>query len=42
MKKGIPEPETTFVCMRVREKNQQFLSYIKNVNLLFKKNFKFA
>ena len=42
MEKSIRDPKANFVCMCVREKKQQFLMYIKNVNLPFKKNFKFA
>ena len=44
MEKSIHEPKSKFVCMCVRErkKKQQFLRYIKNVNLPFKKDFKFA
>ena len=42
-KKNIPEPKVELVCMCVREKKQQFfLRYKKNVNLLLKKDFKFA
>ena len=43
MEKSILEPKAKFVCMCVREKkNKQFLRYIKNVNLPFRKDFKFA
>ena len=49
MEKSIPELKAGFVCMRVREKkNNSFkihviiLRYIRNVNLPFKKDFKFA
>ena len=48
MEKSIPELKTEFVCMGVREKNNSFqihktiLRYIRNVNLPFKKDFKFA
>ena len=45
MEKSIPEPKAKFcvcVCVCVREKKQQFLRYIKNVNLPFKKDYKFA
>ena len=45
MEKTIPELKSEFVCMCVRErqkKKQRFLRYIKNVNLPFKKDFKFA
>ena len=42
MEKSIREPKAKFVCMYVREKKKQFLRYIKNVNLPFKKGFKFA
>ena len=42
MEKSIREPKAKFVCMCVGEKQQQFLRYIKNVNLPFKKDFKFA
>ena len=48
MGKSIPELKANFVCMCVREKKIIFeihviiLRYIRNVNLLFKKDFKFA
>ena len=42
MEKSIPEPKAKFVCMCVREKQQQFLRCIKNVNLPFRKDLKFA
>ena len=49
MEKSIPELKAEFVCMSVRKKkNNSFkihviiLRYIRNVNLLFKKDFKFA
>ena len=43
MEKSIREPKTKLVCMCVREtKKQQFLRYLKNVNLPLKKDFKFA
>ena len=48
MEKSIPELNAEFVCMCVREKNNSFeihviiLRYIRNVNLPFKKDFKFA
>ena len=41
MEKSIPEPKAKVVCMCVREK-KIFLRYIKNVNLPFKRDFKFA
>ena len=48
MEKSIPELKAEFVCMCVRKKNNSFkihviiLRYIRNVNLPFKKDFKFA
>ena len=49
MQKSVPELKAEFVCMCVREKkNNSFeihvinLWYIKNVNLPFKKDFKFG
>ena len=48
MEKSFPELKAEFVCMCVREKNDSFgihviiLRYIRNVNLPFKKDFKFA
>ena len=42
MEKSIREPKAKFVCMCVGKKQQQFLRCIKNVNLPFKKDFKFA
>ena len=44
MEKSIREPKAKFVCTCVRQEkqNKQFLRYIKNVNLPFKKDFKFA
>ena len=44
MEKSIREPKVKVVCMcvREREKKQQILRYMKNVNLPFKKDFKFA
>ena len=44
MEKRIREPKAKFVCMCVweKKKQQQFLRYIKNVNLPFKKDFEFA
>ena len=41
MEKSIREPKAKVVCMCAREK-KKFLRYIKNVNLPFKKDFKFA
>ena len=41
MEKSIREPKAKVVCMCTREK-KKFLRYIKNVNLPFKKDFKFA
>ena len=48
MKQSIPELKAEFMCMCVREKNNSFeinviiLRYIRNVNLPFKKDFKYA
>ena len=48
MEKSIPKLKAEFVCIDVREKNNSFeihvviLRYIKNLNLPFKKDFKFA
>ena len=42
MEKNMPEPKTKFVCMCVREKQQQFLRYIRNINTSLKKDFQFA
>ena len=48
MEKSIPELKAEFVCVCEREKNNSFkihviiLRYIRNVNLPFKKDFKFA
>ena len=48
MEKSIPELKAEFVCMCVREKKISFkihviiLMYIRNVNVPFKKGFKFA
>ena len=42
MEKSIRAPKAKFVCMCAREKKKQFLRYIENVNLPFKKDFKFA
>ena len=48
MEKSIPDLKTEFMCMYEREKNNSFkihviiLMYIINVNLSFKKDFKFA
>ena len=38
MEKRICKPRAKFVCMSVREEKQQFLRYMKNVNLPFKKD----
>ena len=49
MEKSIPETKVEFMCMYVREKkNNSFkihviiLRYVRNVNLPFKKDFKFS
>ena len=42
MENSISELKVEFVCMCVTRKKQQFLWYIGNVNLPFKKDFKFA
>ena len=48
MEKSIPELKAEFMCICVREKNNSFeihviiLRYIRNLNLSFKKDFKFA
>ena len=42
MEKSIPELKAKLVCMCAREKKQQFLRYIKNLNLPSKEDFKFS
>ena len=42
MEKNITELKTELGCMCVREKKQQFFKVIRNVNVPFKKDFKFA
>ena len=42
MKKSIPESKAKLVCLFWEKKKQEFLRYIKNVNLPLKNNFKFA